>query len=1503
MIADEDIQAVKIEAITTKDSNGNVIRVDVDDILIQKSDSKIYIQAKKNAPKQRAWSLTDQNFIKEVRRAFSQLDNDATSEVMFYSKTPFGDFEELLERVCAHRDYSSFSFAASQSSQEKFNRIRKIVDSDPETIFESLKHIKIGPKDDLDSWRQRSTDKLLGIVTHAETAYCIVKDLVDSNAINEGEMPLTKGDVIASLKDSGSLLAPPFNLNNVDKEFFRSSRMGRSWIRDIAGSRIPRASLSECMQNIHDGGTPIILFGEAGCGKTCVMLDIADTLEDSSDEYSVLFFKGDTLSKVQHLNDLISYGYPDHLIEKCGRLAESKRVVVLIDGLDTLSLSRDFQSLDAFLSLLDQLGDIKGVTIVVSCRKFDLEFDPKLRTRQWHKKVKIPLLDFDADVMPLLNQWSIPTDQLSEQTKLILVSPIHLRLFKHLLDLGIDVNEPVSIPQLYQKYFDELVGRTGINSSDIWDYLDALAARLVSEREQFASISFQTDTTIPKALVSAGVLQQIEHGRLGFTHQTLRDYVVVRKAVDERSLAEFINSFPPLPFARSFVRQFVFHLHEASPKRYHREIRQAWKDSSIAYHFRHLLIETFAEIVPDVDKDWPLVKSLADLGEPDLFQRFFWKTSHAAWFDLFRLKLLPYLRKTDGVSRIERILNKISIWLTDHPQEVVNIWLQAFDERWIDEQKIYSNIVHELDHRLQDWTGGTLFLLIEQLIKHEPEQEAYRHSLGHVISRYVDATGEGEDILWQYITRDVSEEALHRYDLSSQLHCGPSDLHKEDFLQQLLIRSESFLNLAISSLEKWIDQSFAPSEEHPIVAMLLHESSWELVHSQRDNHHIESLNVLLNGIEAAICNHAAENSEWWKTNIGRLLSHREETFRYLFLEAVQKNIEANISSIKSILLDKTLFERSSFTYELGTFMNQCYPWASSDAQEKNQQMILSMYDSDNKPWITNKKIALLSWIPAYLRTPKSHHFLDMNSGLFISHYRPSPHIHSSGGWVRDPVDTGELGLLSKEALVRLCFYFDGIGDVHDIVGSSFVGGRDQFGRGIHECASRNPIKYLDAIPYLQQQGVSQDYICHILHGVSYHLRFRFGNLNSSDEWVPVKPVPDGKKLAKKLLGFLNGNPSLWSDGYMLSEALGACAHVVADKKSIDILSFLLIVTALNPDPEIDKQVLFHEGKTEADENDLAQRAINTVRGKSAEAAMTMANRLLENDQQLPEVLISIIKRLASDPVLAVRVSVLNQLPFLTQKQPALGWSLFHRIMENASAHLWVHAERFLYYQYHHNYSDVSLALDSMREFSSEKVSESWGRITALCSLSGLMAIDDLLETALQMPPQVWKGIGQVFASNIKDSKCRKICLDGLNRLLHLPESTVAESLFGSIDNDLFGNNQNWPYIGSELSTLYLSQASSNFHRRDLFHFLDWFEYLAAQDPENGLIVAEELAVRLEASGSPAHIWHSDPLIAGMKRLLSYADSTDDPDIIRSVIAVYDKLLRFGIHNIDKLFES
>lgn len=314
-----------------------------------------------------------------------------------------------------------------------------------------------------------------------------------------------------------------------------------------------------------------LLYGSAGVGKSVVMHDVLLELEQK-EEYLVLGLKtdqiefGDTedLSKRMHLaKPLVT------IIKEMAQKA--KRVVVLIDQIDalSLSLSSNRTPLRSMFKLIEKIKSIPHVRVVISCRPYDLEYDPILNDMKIETKWELKNLS-SGRVKSILKSHNLE-DSISEQLLAFLGNPLHLYLYLKVMPFG-KLRNPITEEVLYDGLWRIFV--IDINAdkrAKVLKLLDAMVDAMYRRQELFVhKQEFESNYNDElNYLFSSGLLLCTSNGRVQFFHQTMFDYIYARRFVENNYdlLNELSNQHQGL-FSRAAVKSIFSFLRETNPVLY-----------------------------------------------------------------------------------------------------------------------------------------------------------------------------------------------------------------------------------------------------------------------------------------------------------------------------------------------------------------------------------------------------------------------------------------------------------------------------------------------------------------------------------------------------------------------------------------------------------------------------------------------------------------------------------------------------------------------------------------------------------------------------------------------------------------------------------------------------------------------------------------------------------------------------------------------------------------------
>ena len=455
----------------------------------------------------------------------------------------------------------------------------------------------------------------------------------------------------------------PTAIQAIDQAFGAVSRALLDWPQETEGQWIERPELEQLrMLATQKEPTVTALLGGPGGGKSAILARLGTHLCEEG--VVLLAMKADRLprevAKLAQLDDYVGCGVP--LAEALRRLADERRVVVLIDQLDALAdlMDRRSERLSALLQLINAIRDTPNLQVLVSCREFEFRNDVRLNTLKANE-VSLARPSWEQ-ILPFLVGRGMETDGWSEEVRDVLRTPSHLAMFLDYLADG------ESIPTFtnYQSLLDHVI-RERLENAHGGHTLKAaehIATEMAREEELWLSRSRFSHAFGPELqnLEAEGFLIFSEDGlSLAFRHQTLFDLLRTRAFLrDGLSLAEYIlDEKQESLFVRPILWSALNYLRASDVPAYHREFQRLWTHDGLRLHLRYLLIAFLGQSADPNEEEAQWL--LSALNNPD-----------------FRAKILRSIAGNTGwFSRMQSRLPSLMAAPPDEAQETVGLLRSA----------------------------------------------------------------------------------------------------------------------------------------------------------------------------------------------------------------------------------------------------------------------------------------------------------------------------------------------------------------------------------------------------------------------------------------------------------------------------------------------------------------------------------------------------------------------------------------------------------------------------------------------------------------------------------------------------------------------------------------------------------------------------------------------------------------------------------------------------------
>ena len=380
-----------------------------------------------------------------------------------------------------------------------------------------------------------------------------------------------------------------------------------------------------------------LLVGNAGMGKSVVIKQLIERL--GNDDIRCFAIKADRLHfpQGQPCNEQLEL-----MINTFSSLIQERKAVLIIDQIDALSqyITKDRNKLINVVTLIKQFTSddrLRNVRIVVSCRAFDLEFDPKLSELSSAPKIKLGLLDI-ADVEAVLHRLQKGLYQaMDEKTLTILQIPQHLNLFCRVFTRN-KGKRYTSITELYDELWRQTIDMAidDIDKSSAEDILYTLAQKVFDEETLVPR--WNPDTNYFKEtnyLRSQGLIEHVNEGTT-FFHQSMYDYVFARYYTQKGG--SFINDLLKEKrhqglFVRSTVNLVLDYERAKNVKQYRIDIEKILFSGQIRPHIQLMFLWALANRMDILPFEKKCVRELYARNKL-LFYSFIRRTWSKEWYNV-----------------------------------------------------------------------------------------------------------------------------------------------------------------------------------------------------------------------------------------------------------------------------------------------------------------------------------------------------------------------------------------------------------------------------------------------------------------------------------------------------------------------------------------------------------------------------------------------------------------------------------------------------------------------------------------------------------------------------------------------------------------------------------------------------------------------------------------------------------------------------------------------------
>ncbi len=1403
---------------------------------------------------------------------------------VFVSGNSAGQLDELSDRARRAASWEEYyeAFLNGDQWKKSFGRVQHSAPGlQEQEVYERLKRVHTRTIDEsslLTTIESRVTTLVNG---SAATIIDVLAEMVSERVHHE----LTVHDVWKHLESRGFSRRQWDQDPHVLSAIEEVNQRYLSLLRDqaIGRSVLPRQEVQSVQGRLKEstGKTGVLLTGEAGIGKSGVMLQVVEELLDAG--IPVVAFRADRLEPTQ-LPDRVGdqIGLPGSPANVLASVAQGRHCVLVIDQVDALSLAsgRNTDLFDCIYEILRQAQAHPNMRILLACRKFDLDNDHRLRglteSDGIAEAVVVGRLPHET-VHEVVSKFGLNADSLSFKQRDLLSVPLHLKLLSELVaDVEIRRLNFETAQDLYERFWvykqqviRERVGQPVQWTQVVYGLCDYMHESQTLSAPEVVVEEWSSDTS---AMVSENVLV-LENKRYSFFHEGFFDYAFARRfAGSPQSLLDLLMSGEQRLFRRAQVRQILLYMRDTEFDRYIDDLKEVLSSPDVRFHVKQVVFALLAELSEPVEREWDVVSCFTGRDFNDSVTRQAWITvRRPTWFRLVdSLGLMQqWLDDPDEafVDQTVLLLRAIQRELPDRVAELVEPYVSK-SERW--NARLFHLAVWG------DWSQGRRFLELMLRLIDEGVLDDARGPIA--------VNSDFWSLVYDLQFRNQSwgcEVAGHYFNRRRRLSLNAGQPNPFDRISGTVPESqigEQTLLKVASGAPKSFVQEVLPfmlgviedNAEQDTDGLRL-DPNW----SRRVFQSVYSVSpALLSAMETALSRTAIEDTESYRSVIEPILESPFETVQYLLIRSMASNGSCFAEEAIDHLCQEP--ERLKTGYTSDSFgatrqlIESVSPFCSVQKLEQLETLLLGYYpefekSKEGRHLYGYAQFSLLSGIADTRRSEKAERRLGELRRKF-GKQEPDPPSPMRTGTVQSPIPENAAEMMSNEQWLAAIHQHES--EHGNWQQGPFVGGAYELATVLEKQVRRDPGRFAELVLRFPDDA-NVSYFGAVLRGIS-------------DADLDAEVV---LRVCERCHRIDDGEV-----GRFICAPIANLGHVVLPSRALGLVSWYAFE---DPDPN---EELWRTPATPQGEpyygGGILEHGINTVRGSAARA---MA-KLIEDDPNRAAYLQPVLEKMVQDTSIAVRSCVSQALIPVLRYDRDLAVELFRRLCNTEDVLLHTpFIERFMYFALQTHFQELAPILERMVNSEIPDVASTGARQACLAALD-LPEAAAIADLCLSGSESQRVGAAQVMAANIKVATCRSYCEDALVSMFSDPNEEVrseAANCFRRFEGDDLGGYEH----------LIVQFVLSDAFPKNRFPLLIALERTTAKLPEVTLSACErfiEVAGLAAGDISTREAGDADTVIK--LTLRTYQQSSDHSIRARSLDLI-DKLMEIGAYGIHGALEE
>ncbi|MEG3888625.1 hypothetical protein QT971_31005, partial [Microcoleus sp. herbarium19] len=429
----------------------------------------------------------------------------------------------------------------------------------------------------------------------------------------------------------------------------------------------------------------ILVTGQAGVGKSGVIHQTMEALIQKS--VPLIAFRVDRLTPTQSPNQVGEQleNLPTSPAHVLGNIAQGGDCVLVIDQLDAVSTAsgRISDFFDCIEQIVDQAKDYPKMRLLLACRKFDLDYDYRLKRLTGEKGIAdmVPINPLSHEkVQDVVAQLGLNSISLNKKQLELLSIPLHLRLLAEVAEGSkANVLNFTTAKDIYDKFWDykkDIIDRRG--NYDHWTDVIYTLCDSMSKKQRLSVPKARVDRygKTAELMTSEHILVSDGH-QYSFFHESFFDYAFARRfAGKEEELLNFLGSGEQQHlFRRAQVRQILVYERDAERDRYLADLQALITSPNVRFHIKKVVFALLAALDDPTQEEWEIMAPLIGKQADPITQQV-WQTlrSSVHWFQLLdSLGLIEQWLRDESEERIEQTVTLLSIMQRQIPAQVAEL--------------------------------------------------------------------------------------------------------------------------------------------------------------------------------------------------------------------------------------------------------------------------------------------------------------------------------------------------------------------------------------------------------------------------------------------------------------------------------------------------------------------------------------------------------------------------------------------------------------------------------------------------------------------------------------------------------------------------------------------------------------------------------------------------------------------------------------------------------------